>query len=127
MACREAEVRRRWGCDAPAKPSAYAIPCFECFADAAHVGNCWVCRKTGQVELDRCPTALLSTPAGEDAEACVEAYLRYVDGHRPAAGGMVDQTHAFDVAVRYIGPLWARHRLHEEQVASHRAASAAKP
>lgn len=95
--------RESWGCDAPAPSPVFAVGCSVC---AGQLPDCEECNGTGEVQVHRCPTALLK----EDDEAAarvvtlMRAYIQYDTRHTlPCSGaGFMEHPVSFCAGVEIV-------------------------
>lgn len=82
-ACRKSpELRKEWGCDAPAGREVWSGTCAACLG-----AGCDACGKRGTVPRERCPSSM----ADSEARAAVRALGAYRNGVLPSDGGWGEQ------------------------------------
>jgi hypothetical protein len=93
-------IRDNFGCDGI---GATKIDCHVCYARKSR--SCEWCGGSGEIFLERCPTACL-TP---DVIQMHRGYSWYRKGFLPAGGAMMEQSAAFASGVRILESCYAMH------------------
>lgn len=110
MACKQAAVRARWGCDQDVENPVYAVDCWIC----SGIGyECDRCNGTGKIPMPRCPGRCNTT----DVRRVVAAYNWMKKGFLPVEGGYLDQAQTFLNACDFIGAMVAHHEEKARQKA----------